>query len=298
MASSIGRAARSVQRQRLDQRGQPRARRPASRLSQQLVQQPGLDAVQAQPRLQVRGQRPAPRGCASSAGTQSRLRAGQQVEVEGGAALRFDGVAQARRRGIDQAALDAVLRDHEFAAWRQDARRASRSSMATDFSGWPAKRDARSARSSPGRPPRRRAATSKPQFAGRSGATAHAARCSHGTQAPSEPSRDQLAPPSASTTAVGVHAALRPAACRSAAPAPSRGVGQAQPAMAHVELHALRAQPVQPGAQQRRGLHVVREHPAGAADEGVDAQAGRPVAQLLRREARAAAARPARARAP
>ena len=46
-------------------------------------------------------------------------------------------------------------------------------------------------------PPR----TSKPQFAGRSGATSTPRWLSVATQAPSEPRRDQLPPPSASTTA-------------------------------------------------------------------------------------------------
>ena len=45
-----------------------------------------------------------------------------------------------------------------------------------------------------------------------------------------------------------------------------------------------RAQPVQPGAQQRRGLHLGREDAAGSADEGRDAQSLRPVAQRLRIE--------------
>ena len=36
------------------------------------------------------------------------------------------------------------------------------------------------------------------------------------------------------------------------------------------------AQPVQPGAQQRRRLHLGGEHAAGTADEGLDPQPGRP----------------------
>ncbi|MNK50851.1 hypothetical protein D3C87_697360 [compost metagenome] len=56
------------------------------------------------------------------------------------------------------------------------------------------------------------------------------------------------------------------------------------PAMPHVELHARGAQTMQPGAQQGRGLHVGREHAARGADEGLDAQSGRPLARLLRTE--------------
>ena len=58
------------------------------------------------------------------------------------------------------------------------------------------------------------------------------------------------------------------------------------PAVAHMKLHArpLRrmTQAMQPGAQQRRCLHVGWEDATGAADEGVDAEALRPVAQLVR----------------
>ena len=53
----------------------------------------------------------------------------------------------------------------------------------------------------------------------------------------------------------------------------------AQPAAAGVDGHAQFAQAAQPGAQQRRGLHVAGEHAAGGADEGVDTQAMNPLAQ-------------------
>lgn len=62
--------------------------------------------------------------------------------------------------------------------------------------------------------------------------------------------------------------------------------GIADPAMPHVELHAGLAQPVQPGTQQRRGLHVGGKHAARAADEGLDAQARGPIAQLRGTEGR------------
>ena len=39
------------------------------------------------------------------------------------------------------------------------------------------------------------------------------------------------------------------------------------PAVPHVEVHARHAQPVQPGAQQRRGLQVGRKDAARGADE-------------------------------
>ena len=59
------------------------------------------------------------------------------------------------------------------------------------FSGWPSKRSRNTSDQW----------ATKPQFAGRSGATATPAFASASTQPPSEPSRGQLAPPSASTTA-------------------------------------------------------------------------------------------------
>jgi len=58
----------------------------------------------------------------------------------------------------------------------------------------------------------------------------------------------------------------------------------AQPAMARVDVHAAVAQASEPGAQQRRGLHVGGKHPAGTADEGVDAQTVNPLAQRIRTE--------------
>uniref|UniRef100_A0A1I8APJ5 N-acetyltransferase domain-containing protein n=1 Tax=Steinernema glaseri TaxID=37863 RepID=A0A1I8APJ5_9BILA len=41
------------------------------------------------------------------------------------------------------------------------------------------------------------------------------------------------------------------------------------------------AQALEPGAQQRGGLHVARKHPAGCPHEGVDAQAVDPCAQRV-----------------
>ena len=58
--------------------------------------------------------------------------------------------------------------------------------------------------------------------------------------------------------------------------------------MPHVKAHGLRtglrglAQPVQPGAQQRGGLHLGRKNAARRAHEGVNAQARRPIARCLR----------------
>ncbi|MNL19547.1 hypothetical protein D3C87_1407540 [compost metagenome] len=52
----------------------------------------------------------------------------------------------------------------------------------------------------------------------------------------------------------------------------------AKPAVAGVDNYAAVAQALEPGAQQRCGFHVGGEYPAGAADEGFDAQVMNPLA--------------------
>ena len=52
--------------------------------------------------------------------------------------------------------------------------------------------------------------------------------------------------------------------------------------MPHVQAHTLRAQPLQPGAQQRRGLHRGRKHTLRAADKSVHPQAFCPDTQFIR----------------
>lgn len=54
--------------------------------------------------------------------------------------------------------------------------------------------------------------------------------------------------------------------------------------MLQAKLHALRVQPAQPGAQQRRGLHRNRKHPPAGADKGPLSEIIGPGAQLLRPE--------------
>ncbi len=51
--------------------------------------------------------------------------------------------------------------------------------------------------------------------------------------------------------------------------------------MPGVDNHALVAQALEPGAQQRGGFHVGRKHTAGGADKGLNAQAMNPFAQRL-----------------
>ena len=55
-----------------------------------------------------------------------------------------------------------------------------------------------------------------------------------------------------------------------------------QPAMPHMEMHALLAQAMQPGAQQRRSFHFGGKNPPRGTDEGLNPEAMNPVAQLIR----------------
>src|SRR5512146_3592873 len=59
----------------------------------------------------------------------------------------------------------------------------------------------------------------------------------------------------------------------------------AAPAMPRMEMHAAFAQTMQPGAQQRCGLHAGGKDAAGGADESVDAEAMYPLAQGVGRKA-------------
>jgi len=61
-------------------------------------------------------------------------------------------------------------------------------------------------------------------------------------------------------------------------------VGPALPAMAHMEAHPGFAQAVQPGAQQRRSLHILGKNPPRRTDEGLDPQPVDPFAQGVGRK--------------
>ncbi len=190
----------------------------------------------------------------------------QQVEPQFGAAVGGDGVAQHARPGIDQAAFDAAGGDQRIRLARVAA-----AGGVGEAGGHRLQRLAGKAFGKCALQP-----VSKPQLAGSSGVTATPCCASSGSQAPSEPSRAQLPPPSASTTASASTRRSPSAACEAQLPPAVGAFAPAEPAMAHVKLHAGLAQLVQPGAQQGRGFHVEREHAARAADEGVDAELAAP----------------------
>src|ERR1700761_5636324 len=65
---------------------------------------------------------------------------------------------------------------------------------------------------------------------------------------------------------------------------PVRLPAETLPAVAKGEADAAFAEAEQPGAQQRRGLHCLREHPPAASLEQALPQAFRPAAQRFRRK--------------
>ena len=133
-----------------------------------------------------------------------------QRDVQRRFAVRRDRVAERRRQRIDAAALEALPRDDGLAAHRLPAECRARSASAA------APRSVRGTASDHG--------ATNPQLDGRSGAISTPAFASTSAQPPSEPSRGQLAPPSASTTASASHAHRAPRAYRTEhrRPRPSR----------------------------------------------------------------------------
>ncbi len=196
------------------------------------------------------------------------------------AAPRIDGLAQARRRGIDQAALHAVAGDHEFAELAPGLACSTR-----QYDGHRLERPAGTARAEMFAPAHGtavrgschlEAAIRRPQRRHRNAARAqprHPGAIGSEPRPAAAAQRQHHHPRRHHSLALRRVESQRQRAIRE--------VGKTQATMPHVELHTLPAQPVQPGAQQRRSLHVLGEHPAGTADEGVDAQARRPVTQLL-----------------
>ncbi len=114
--------------------------------------------------------------------------------------------------------------------------------------------------------------TLRPALAGAKGVRATPRAASTVAHAPSDPSRAQLAPPSASTVTVGAMVRVPSGVSKtSASPVP------AGPAPARPHLDAQLRQPRQPGAQQRRGLHRHWKHAARRAGEHLLPQPARPV---------------------
>jgi len=186
----------------------------------------------------------------------------QQVEQHGGGAVTVDPVADRRRERVDQAALDARGGEHEFA-------------LAWCFAG---QRQADRLQ--------RRAGEFLPQMrtpAGHFEAAVGRLQRRDGDAAVLEQGhpgaiRTQSGPTAAAEGEQGgvrldPGFALRPGDTQRAMLVP------AQPALAGMQLHAAFTQALEPGAQQGRGLHVGRKHPARTADKGVDAQPVNPFAQ-------------------
>ena len=151
------------------------------------------------------------------------VRSGRRSSDQDGRAVAGDGLAQGRRQGVDGAALEAVAGQHRLAAHRLVAE--GQGDGLQRLAGEPLDRMSVQA-------------TSKPTLAGRRGATATPSASSAGTQAPSEPSRGQLAPPRARTRRVGGFDPFAVGRLER-----QRPVAPAGPARAGAELDA---EPVQP----------------------------------------------------
>ena len=80
----------------------------------------------------------------------------------------------------------------------------------------------------------------------------------------------------------GIRTKMRPAGA--AQRKNGRRAVEALPLGAGDELHAQRVKPAQPGAQQRRGLHLLGEDAARGTDEGLDAEAIGPGDERIGRE--------------
>ncbi len=273
-AYAAGAADRFVQRTRAQQRQRQALdrRRQAGRLGiggggGEFTQEAGPNPIDAQLAAQVIGHRPgaarASQGCLDLLATPVR----QQVQPYFGRAPCLDPFADGGGEGIDQAALDTVAGHDEFALARRFARQshghrfdrsagelvAKQLAPAVDLEtaiAWPQGLDLDATGAQQGHP-------------GAVGAqalpTAATERQDHGVGA----YRQALG------GALDVQRTVRV---------------PAQPTAAGVDEHALLAQALEPGTEQRGGLHVGGEHPAGTADEGVDTQAVDPGAQRIRVE--------------
>ena len=233
-----------------------------------------------------------PRGCAHRRQQPvPALRSGSRSSSSVARPSRAIVVAQQRRRGIHQAALDAAGGGDELALAREALPCASCTAMATDLKGWPAKRSLKCALQPP--------ATSKPQLAGRSGATSTPRARSQGTQAPSEPSRGQLRAAERQHDRVGLvpHGAGGRVELQRGGAAPVVRPSRSSGAACGTARRAARSRCSQ-ARSSGAAFMSRRKDAARAADEGLDAQAMRPVAQLRsgRRRAAARAQRMRRAR--
>nr|GEU28576.1 hypothetical protein [Tanacetum cinerariifolium] len=234
---------------------------------QAFAQQPRFDAFQSQPALQVAGQRTGAARARHFLGHALLRPVGQQVEVNGGVAVGRDLVAQRSRQRVDQAAFHPAGRDHELAlfAQRLPVRAGGRDGDRRQGLARVAAAEMRA-------PIDVEAAVGRNQ-----GSDVHAALRQQRNPGAVRPQ------PRPAAAAQGQHHGIRPhqhvavrAGERQRAVAAPAG-----PPVAHVEAHAVLAQAVQPGAQQRRGLHIGRKHPAGRAHERFHPQAVHPGAHVV-----------------
>ena len=238
-----------------------------------LTQQRGLHAVQAGMFLQVVGQAAGAPPLGQRRGQLRFTAARQQVDLHRDAAVTGDRVAQAGRRRIHQAALDARGGDDELARAVE-----GRPLAIVDVQPHRLHRCAGKALGQVGAPAHVEAAVGRLQ-----------GRHRHAAAGQVRHPGSVAAQPRPAGAAQGQHHGIGPVHLRAGRRVEAqqwRDIARlpALPAVAHVQPQAGGAQPVQPGTQQGRRLHLGRKHPAGAAHEGGDAQADGPVAQRLGRQ--------------
>ncbi len=199
------------------------------------------------------------------------IASGREIEVDHHVTMFRDGVAQFSRHRVDQTAFDAVHRDDEFALTANLA--AVRTAPGND-----------------GRFDRLPRILVREEFAPTFGTAARDVETAVGRLQRREIDRSLFENPRPRSVRsehrpaaaakredgrIGAHDMLAVVLCE----AQFACVIPAEPALVHVEIHAARAQPPHPAAQQRRGFEIAREHAAGRSDERLHTESARPFTQ-------------------
>ncbi len=203
--------------------------------------------------------------------------AGGQVDVQHGTAVRFDAVTQGCRQGVDQAALDAVGGDQRLTG----ARRRGVAGHAHRHALEGLARMAAAEMFAPAAPVRRPRRGGDKAAVGRTqGRHVRPPRRQqwHPRAVRTQPRPARAAQSQHHGVGADVALALRRGKAQGAVRVP------AGPAVAHMHPHAGLAQALQPGPQQRRGLHALGKDAARAAGEGGNPQRLHPGPQRFRTE--------------
>ena len=195
------------------------------------------------------------------------LAIGREVQPKRPLTFGLNLVTKVRRDRIDHTALDAGFRNHKFSHATHDRTGRRLRDHAHGFDRMPGELGAKVFAPS-------HVETTVSRLKGAIGTARFAKR---GTQAPSDPSLGQLPPPIAKTTASAWTASGPSAVSKRNAPLSSHPHQRCRTWM----VNPILAQPPQPGAQERRGLHIGGKHAAGGADTGLDTESPRPFAERV-----------------